>query len=64
MVKCKCGALNPDDAKYCQKCGASLNKQIKSTENKETNPALTTILVLVVLVILSYVAFTVFQGIL
>lgn len=24
MVKCKCGAENPDDAKYCQECGKPL----------------------------------------
>lgn len=24
MVKCSCGVLNPDDAKYCQECGDKL----------------------------------------
>jgi uncharacterized protein (DUF983 family) len=27
MVKCVCGADNPNDAKYCQKCGKSLEPQ-------------------------------------
>lgn len=27
MVKCKCGVLNPDDAKYCQECGNALNSR-------------------------------------
>lgn len=25
MVKCSCGFLNPDDAKYCQECGSKLS---------------------------------------
>jgi hypothetical protein len=25
MVKCECGALNPEEAKYCQDCGNNLN---------------------------------------
>ncbi|HEY0196641.1 MAG TPA: hypothetical protein VGC02_03610 [Methanobacterium sp.] len=27
MVKCSCGVVNPNDAKYCQECGGSLIKE-------------------------------------
>lgn len=40
MVFCsKCGYENADDAKYCEKCGQSLQKGInkRNTTNKETN---------------------------
>jgi uncharacterized membrane protein YvbJ len=26
MVKCKCGSINPENAKYCQECGTSIKE--------------------------------------
>lgn len=33
MVKCECGSINPEDAKYCQECGVELKEYPSKYQN-------------------------------
>ncbi len=33
MIKCECGSINPDNAKYCQECGVELKEYPSKYQN-------------------------------